>query len=184
MAAAAAERAQQSDDTGGLAAFLNALTIPGRPLRARELRSKTSSSFAALSLPNAAGGDLVVGVTESRGLVVALGGGNAAQVVEVDLQSGGAVAHVLGAAPEPQATLSNLAGGAAGAAAQAKLRYASAAEALRDPRLGVGRFAGLVRAAGLEAVLGDAAVRMTLFAPSDAVRGADVRLEARGVALR
>lgn len=165
---------QSQEDT--VSALLNTLTVPSRTLRAEELQSKAAAAPGGnLRMRNAAGGDLAAAVSgQARQLVISYLDGviTSAPVVEADVQSGAAVVHVLGPTPgqKPLASYgsSSSSGGRRTKVAPA-VQYPSAMAALRDAKLGVGRFASLVEAAGLASTIGDEGFRSTLFAPSDKV---------------
>jgi len=181
QAPASGSGSHQVSDEQALANLLNALTVPGRPLRAEELLEDTAA--APVRLLAASGGELLVqqmaGERQAAMGVSPLGAaaGPLAPVVEADLQSGNVVAHVVGAAAHGTPALAGVATrAAAGAAARSgggsglgALRFTNALSALQDPAVGVQRFAALVEAAGLTAALADEGPRSTVFAPSDKV---------------
>ena len=190
------------------AAALNALTVPGRPMRAAELRraaeaeppdalgggglrfpsSARGRSVVVAQLPSADAtrlGVAVAGEGEDTAAATATATDTAlalAPVVEADLQSGAAVAHVVGRSgaggSAVQAIFAAAAAHAAAAAARPsglsrppRMVHHSAMAALRDGggvAGGAARFAQLVELAGAAAALSDRRVRLTVFAPSDA----------------
>jgi hypothetical protein len=91
-----------------------------------------------------------------------------ASVIEGNLQSGNAVAHVIDTLITPPGLIIAEDDPGSDAAVQRR-QYASPMQALDDPALNCSRFAAFVREAGMEGVLGDGRVEMTVFAPSDRV---------------
>eukprot|EP00775_Hariotina_reticulata_P010454 gene10454-10613_t len=140
-----------------LAAQLNSLTVPGMPLKEQELQSeavlKAASGVLLHVLPVRTPGGWLQLQTNA--------GGAALSIVEADLQSGYAIAHVIDkfegvAAAAP-----------ASKAAEPKPGYASAMAVLQDPTMRLELFAQLVQAAGMKDVLSGSMSEFTLFAPTN-----------------
>jgi len=90
--------------------------------------------------------------------------GPALTIVEPDLQSGYAIAHVI------DKFAGAIAASRGSKAPGPNPGYASAMEVLQDPALRLDLFAQLVQAAGMKDILSGATSEFTLFAPTNQVR--------------
>ncbi|WIA08507.1 hypothetical protein OEZ85_007941 [Tetradesmus obliquus] len=145
-----------------LAAQLNSLTVPGLALKLEQLAP-------GAVLTTAEGGSLkVLGVWPDDGTarLQHLPTGAIISIIEPDLQSGQAVAHVVDSllSPDQAASVAAEQGSAAGGPGG---RYASAMAVLQDPAQQLLGFAGLVQQAGMAAELSEDAAALTLFVPSN-----------------
>ena len=94
-----------------------------------------------------------------------------ATIIESNLQSGNAVAHVIDTVITPPGLIIATDDDPGSVLDAQRKQYASPMQVLDDPALNLSRFAAFVRQAGMEGVLGDGRVEMTVFAPSDRVSG-------------